>query len=111
MPTTPGCRCRTGAREYTLQPSTRDCGSTGPPYLLSPIHSPTQPQTLPQPRPERSRRVSAKQHVPLPSYMSNLNKIVAALRSRGVKNIVLITPPPVYEPLRRTSDRWNNVTK
>jgi hypothetical protein len=43
--------------------------------------------------------------------MSNLNKIVAALRSRGVKNIVLITPPPVYEPLRRTSDRWNNVTK
>lgn len=43
--------------------------------------------------------------------MSNLNKIVTTLRSKGIKNIVLITPPPVYEALRRVDDRWNNVTQ
>lgn len=34
-------------------------------------------------------------------YKENLKKIVAEVRERGITNIVLITPPPVYEPARK----------
>lgn len=46
------------------------------------------------------RPCSARQHVPLPEYASNLRSIVGHLRDLGVPAIVLITPPPISEPDR-----------
>jgi hypothetical protein len=45
--------------------------------------------------------VSAKQHVPLGEYAENLKKIIKEVRDQGISNIILITPPPVYEPGRK----------
>eukprot|EP00193_Tetraselmis_chui_P010414 CAMPEP_0177770758 /NCGR_PEP_ID=MMETSP0491_2-20121128/11132_1 /TAXON_ID=63592 /ORGANISM="Tetraselmis chuii, Strain PLY429" /LENGTH=249 /DNA_ID=CAMNT_0019288067 /DNA_START=174 /DNA_END=923 /DNA_ORIENTATION=+ len=44
-------------------------------------------------------RHSARQHVPLDEYAANLTRMVRFLRDqRGAGAVVLITPPPVYEP-------------
>lgn len=40
------------------------------------------------------------QHVALAEYKENLKQLVSGIRSAGVTRIVLITPPPVYEPGR-----------
>ena len=40
---------------------------------------------------------SAVQHVPLPEYVSNLRSMVQMARQAGVRNIVLLTPPPVHD--------------
>jgi lysophospholipase L1-like esterase len=44
---------------------------------------------------------SSMQHVPLSRYRENLKEIVQNIRERGVTQIVMITPPPVYEPGRK----------
>jgi hypothetical protein len=46
-------------------------------------------------------RHSSMQHVPLSRYRENLKEIVQNIRERGVTQIVMITPPPVYEPGRK----------
>ena len=43
---------------------------------------------------------SARQHVSPAQYAANLRSIVQHLREGGVKNVVLITPPPVSEEAR-----------
>jgi len=43
---------------------------------------------------------AARQHVPVAEYKENLARMVAVVRSRGVRSIILITPPPVHEPAR-----------
>jgi lysophospholipase L1-like esterase len=45
-------------------------------------------------------RGSARQHVPVEEYASNLRAMVAHLRSIGVPAVILITPPPISEPDR-----------
>eukprot|EP00798_Chlamydomonas_sp_ICE-L_P029269 gene29268-12509_t len=45
-------------------------------------------------------------HIPLLEYKDNLKKIVEFLRKKGVKNIILITPPPVSEDGRRDVLKW-----
>jgi lysophospholipase L1-like esterase len=37
----------------------------------------------------------------LAEYKDNLKRMISLIRERGVTNIVLITPPPVYEPARK----------
>ena len=43
---------------------------------------------------------SARQHVPLEDYTTNLRAIVAHIRAAGCDRIVLVTPPPVHEGQR-----------
>ncbi|KAG1668157.1 hypothetical protein FOA52_005149 [Chlamydomonas sp. UWO 241] len=43
---------------------------------------------------------SHAQHVPLPQFRANMRAMVAGLQKRGLRRIVLMTPPPVYEPGR-----------
>jgi hypothetical protein len=50
-----------------------------------------------------SSRWAARRHVPVAEYKENLKAIVAGLRSQGVTTIVLVTPPPIYEPMRRSA--------
>jgi lysophospholipase L1-like esterase len=47
-----------------------------------------------------SDRPSSSQHIPLSEYIFNMKSIVAHLRSRDICSIILITPPPVFEPGR-----------
>eukprot|EP00195_Chlamydomonas_chlamydogama_P005506 CAMPEP_0202896324 /NCGR_PEP_ID=MMETSP1392-20130828/5346_1 /ASSEMBLY_ACC=CAM_ASM_000868 /TAXON_ID=225041 /ORGANISM="Chlamydomonas chlamydogama, Strain SAG 11-48b" /LENGTH=254 /DNA_ID=CAMNT_0049581637 /DNA_START=243 /DNA_END=1007 /DNA_ORIENTATION=- len=44
---------------------------------------------------------SARQHVPVAEYKDNLLKVVDQLREKGIQRIVMLTPPPVYEPGRK----------
>jgi len=44
---------------------------------------------------------SAKQHVPVNEYKENLKKIVKAVQAKGVKRIVLLSPPPVHDVGRK----------
>ena len=44
---------------------------------------------------------SARQHVPLDEYKSNLRRIVAHFQALGVGAIVVITPPPISEYHRK----------
>ncbi|GFR50784.1 hypothetical protein Agub_g13049 [Astrephomene gubernaculifera] len=44
---------------------------------------------------------SQRQHVPVPEYGENLRKMVSYMRDAGVQRIVLLTPPPVWEPGRK----------
>lgn len=37
------------------------------------------------------------QHVPLAEYRSNLEAMVQMARQAGIKNILLLTPPPVHD--------------
>ena len=47
-------------------------------------------------------RHSSRQHVPVAEYRENLQRMVAAIRGEhGIHRIILITPPPVYEPARK----------
>ncbi len=48
-----------------------------------------------------NNRHSSRQHVPVGEYAENIKKIIKDVRDRGINNIVLITPPPVYEPARK----------
>lgn len=43
---------------------------------------------------------SARQHVPIQEYKSNLQSMIQHIQSIGTKNILLIAPPPVDEPSR-----------
>lgn len=45
-------------------------------------------------------RQSARQHVPLEEYSSNLQAIVAHMQRAGVKHILVMTPPPLDEARR-----------
>lgn len=40
---------------------------------------------------------SARQHVPLAAYESNLDTMVTKMKAAHIPRVVLITPPPVYE--------------
>ena len=46
---------------------------------------------------------AARQHVPVDEYKANLTKMVAFFRGKGVRSIVIITPPPVCETGRRAN--------
>ncbi|KAG1681152.1 hypothetical protein FOA52_015595 [Chlamydomonas sp. UWO 241] len=48
---------------------------------------------------------SSRQHCPVDQYTDNLRAIVVAARARGLKRMLLITPPPVYEPGRKAHQR------
>lgn len=43
---------------------------------------------------------NARQHVPLEKYKENLENIVDHIRAVGCENVILITPPPVWEEAR-----------
>ena len=45
-----------------------------------------------------------RQYVPISEYMSTLEGMVQVARDHNIKNILLITPPPVDEAARI---RWN----
>lgn len=46
---------------------------------------------------------SIKQHVPLLEYVDNLRFLIERIRQKGIQNILLITPPPIYEPARKAA--------
>jgi lysophospholipase L1-like esterase len=47
--------------------------------------------------------------VPLPAYSANLRACVEAVRAAGCSRVLLVTPPPVYEPNRQLQNtlKWN----
>mmetsp|Transcript_18832 Transcript_18832/g.32159 ORF Transcript_18832/g.32159 Transcript_18832/m.32159 type:complete len:344 (-) Transcript_18832:359-1390(-) len=44
---------------------------------------------------------SARQHVPLAEFKSNLKKLVASIRAAGLKNIVILGVPPIHDKGRK----------
>ncbi|GLC36212.1 hypothetical protein PLESTB_001368000 [Pleodorina starrii] len=44
---------------------------------------------------------SSRQHVPLDEYRSNLEEIVSYVKATGVERVLIITPPPVSDKLRK----------
>ncbi|EFJ51849.1 hypothetical protein VOLCADRAFT_79531 [Volvox carteri f. nagariensis] len=46
---------------------------------------------------------SARQHVPLDEYRSNLKEMVRYIKATGVEKVVIITPPPVSDAGRKAA--------
>jgi lysophospholipase L1-like esterase len=42
--------------------------------------------------------------VPLPEFKANLEAMIKKLRSKGIRNVIVMTPPPVVDRMVRTSD-------
>ncbi|KAK9915119.1 hypothetical protein WJX75_004950 [Coccomyxa subellipsoidea] len=53
-------------------------------------------------------RLSARQHVPVEEYRSNLQSMIQLVQSKGSKNILLITPPPLHEAARVRHNQQEN---
>jgi hypothetical protein len=48
---------------------------------------------------------SGRQHVPVATYAATVREMALALKSRGVKHVVLMTPPPIEESMRIAANR------
>jgi lysophospholipase L1-like esterase len=42
--------------------------------------------------------------VPLPEFKANMEAMIKKLKSKGIRNIIVMTPPPVVDRMVRKSD-------